>query len=129
MIAYRIKVNGEHIATIGQDDMSILTASILASKGNTERGVDDYIRLSLGGLSHKNEEGFIEHFRWKDLDLQIEDIVEIEVVETDTIDPPTKRFRSDKEVQENPYTEDEWRDMKYRDYLELKKEFEGDAFR
>ena len=38
-------------------------------------------------------------------------------------------LRSDKEVQENPYTEDEWRDMKYRDYLELKKEFEGDAFR
>ncbi len=107
--------------------MSILHTSILASKGNTERGVDGYIRLSLGGLSHKNEEGFIEHFRWKDLDLQTEDIVEIEVVETDTIDPPTKRFRSDKEVQESPYTEDEWREMKYQDYLELKKEFEGGA--
>jgi hypothetical protein len=37
-----------------------------------------------------------------------------------------KRFRSDHEVQENPFTEEEMREMRYNDYLNLKEEFEGE---
>ena len=48
----------------------------------------------------------------------------VTVVDTDHPDPPTKRYRSDKEVQENPFTEEELKEMRRQDYLELKKEFE-----
>ena len=59
-------------------------------------------------------------------DLAVGDKVEIEVVETIEIDQPKKRFRSDHEVQEDPFTEEEAREMRYQDYLELKKEFENE---
>lgn len=52
--------------------------------------------------------------------------MEVEVIETDDITEPRKRFRSDHQVQEDPFTEEEAREMRYQDYLELKKEFENE---
>ena len=126
MISFKVKRNRKLIFTIGQEDTSILHANMLVSQGNLERGAEDYIRLSCGGLSHETEKGHPEHFRWKDQALNIGDTIEIEIVETDEIDPPIKRYRSDKDVQENPFTEEEIREMRYQDYLELKKQFEPD---
>jgi len=123
MIAYRILVNGKLIATIGQPDMSILNAGIVTSRGNAERGVDDYIRMPLHGMSHDTETGFPQHFRWKEQTLSVGDRIEIEIVETNDFDPPLKRYRSDAMVQEDPFTDEEVREMRYQDYLELKKEF------
>ena len=60
------------------------------------------------------------------MDLSVGDKVQVEVVETIDIDKPKKRFRSDNEVQEDPFTEEEAREMRYQDYLELKKEFEDE---
>ena len=126
MIAYRIVVNGAVLATIGQPDMSILSATVVSSSGNSPLGQSDDIRLDLGGLSHEVSEGYPEHFRWKTRSLDIGDTVEIHVVDVDEVDTPAKRFRSDNRVQENPFTDDEMRAMRYADYLELRKEF-GDA--
>lgn len=53
------------------------------------------------------------------------DKVEIEIVSTEDVTPPMKRYRSDREVQESPFTEDEECEMRYENYLELKKEFES----
>jgi hypothetical protein len=75
-------------------------------------------------MSHELPEGFCQHFRWKDQTLDIGDRLEIEILDTNEIDPPTKRFRSDHEIQESPFTEEEARDLRYQDYIELKKEFE-----
>jgi hypothetical protein len=47
------------------------------------------------------------------------------VVDTLEVDEPKNRYRSDAEHQENPFTEEEWRDMRYKDYLQLKAEFEA----
>lgn len=125
MIALRIRVNGDEILVIGQEDVSILHSSIVVSRGNFERDVDDYIRLNAHGLSQETEKGYREHFRWKDRELQIGDVVEIAVLEANEIDPPVKRYRSDSEVQESPFTEEELREMRYNDYLRLKEEFDG----
>lgn len=127
MIAYRVTVNGVVVATIGQPDMSILNVGVVTSRGNDERGVADYIRMPLGGLSHETNEGYPEHFRWKEQDLNIGDRVEVEIIDTEEVVPPIKRFRSDKIVQENPFTDEEMREMRYQDYLELKKEFGGEG--
>ena len=124
MIAFKIKINKELVATIGQKDMSILTTSLVASKGNL---VADYIRLSLSGMSKELDDGFCQHFRWANHDISVGDFIEIELVETETVDTPIKRYRSDSEVQESPFTEKEVHDMRYADYLELKKEFENDT--
>ena len=49
----------------------------------------------------------------------------MKVVDTEAVDSPVKRYRSDAKVQESPFTEEEMRDMRYKDYLSLKAEFEG----
>ena len=125
MIALKIRVNSEVMYVVGQKDVSILHSNVVVSRGNSERDVDDYIRLNTSGLSQDTDKGYPEHFRWKDRELQIGDVVEIEVVEADEIDAPVKRYRSDQEVQENPFTDEEVRGMRYSDYLQLKEEFEG----
>jgi hypothetical protein len=51
----------------------------------------------------------------------------VTVVESDHPDPPIRRYRSDKEMQESPFTNHEMREMRWQDYLALKKEFEGQS--
>jgi hypothetical protein len=127
MIAYKIKVNGKHIVTCGQEDWSILFAHLTARRENGEREIEEFLRLSLGGLSEENDQGIYEHFRWSELALELGDKIEIEIVDVQEIDLPKKRYRSDKEVQENPFTDEEWKELRYQDYLELKKEFEDNV--
>jgi hypothetical protein len=125
MIAIKIRVNGDLLYVIGQEDVSILNSNLVISRDNSERDVDDYIRLNAGGLSQDTDKGYPEHFRYKSQNLQVGDVVEMEIVDTDKIDAPVKRYRSDQEVQENPFTNEECREMRYNDYLQLKEEFEG----
>jgi hypothetical protein len=125
MIALKIIVNGQLYTTIGQEDWSVLTAGVAATRPDGPNDIGENIRFNLGGLSRPNSEGIIHHFRWRELNLKPGDNVAIEVVETAEVDHPLKRYRSDREVQENPFTEEEWREMRYKDYLELKNEFEN----
>jgi hypothetical protein len=125
MIAIKIRVNGDLLYVIGQEDVSILNSNLVISRDNSERDVDDYIRLNAGGLSQDTDKGYPEHFRYKSQNLQVGDVVEMEIVDTKKIDAPEKRYRSDQEVQENPFTNEECREMRYNDYLQLKEEFEG----
>jgi hypothetical protein len=125
MIAYKIKVNGMHIVTCGQEDWSILSANLMARRENGEREIEEFLHLSLCGLSEENDQGLCEHFRWSELDLELGDKIEIEIVNVQKTDLPKKRYRSDNVVQENPFTDEEWKKLRYKDYLEFKKEFEG----
>lgn len=124
MLAFEILINGKKVATIGQEDMSILSTTIVASQGNQTGNVGNYVRLSLGGMSHELPEGFSQHFRWGNRNLSTGDRVELNVIETSHIDQPTKRYRSDSKIQESPFTDQEMKAMRYEDYLELRKEFE-----
>jgi hypothetical protein len=51
----------------------------------------------------------------------------VTVVSTAQRDDPIKRYRFDSTVQESAFTDDEWREMRYRDYLALRREFDPDA--
>jgi hypothetical protein len=126
MIAFRININGESIVTAGQDDWSVLSTHVdaLRDKENLEK-FD--LSFSVGGLSLENEENFCQHFRWASQNLKVGDIVSVEIIESDTVENPKKRYRSDHEIQENPFTEEEARELRYQDYLELKKEFESNV--
>ena len=127
MIAYEVRINGSHAATIGQEDMSILTAILTTSRGNQDQSIDDFIRLSLNGMSHETSEGYCQHFRWAVPDIEVGDKIEIHIVETNEVDAPTNRYRSDHQVQEDPFTEAEARELRYQDYLKFKAEFEPDG--
>jgi hypothetical protein len=124
MIAFEIHINGVHVVTASQEDWSVLAIHVDALRDRKKESDEYDLRFSVGGLSKENKEGFSEHFRWPATDLKIGDIVQFRLIETDIIDSPIKRYRSDHEVQEEPFTEEELKKMRYEDYLELKKEFE-----
>jgi hypothetical protein len=51
----------------------------------------------------------------------------MKIIESTTVDPPSKRYRSGAEVQGNPFTDEEMRGKRYKNCLSLKAEFERHA--
>ncbi len=123
MLALRIYINGEYVVTAGQEDWCVLAMHLSATR-REDAVTDRNLRFSVGGLSKLNEQGFRQHFRWQERELTEGDKVEIEIVESEEVTEPKKRFRSDHEVQESSFTDEEAKEMRYQDYLELKKEFD-----
>ncbi len=124
MIAFKISINGKVIQIAGQEDWAVLATHIDAIRD--KQNLDDFtLRYSVGGLTLENDEKYCHHYRWESRDLKIGDQVQLEIVEADSIDQPKKRYRSDHKVQEDPFTDEEAKDLRYQDYLELKKEFEN----
>ena len=83
-----------------------------------------HLDLFVGGLSERDALGVAYHVRWRGRDLTVGSRVTVSIVDTGHPDPPVKRYRSDKEVQESSFTEEELKEMRRQDYLELKKEFD-----
>jgi hypothetical protein len=131
MLAFRVEIDGELAHIAGVADWSLLAMHITASRGDATAPVEsarqDSTRYSVGGLSQPDESDICQHFRWQERELVIGSTVCVEVVETDAPDPVIKRYRSDAQVQENPFTDAEMRALRFQDYIALKKEFEGAA--
>ena len=129
MLAFRVEIDGELAHIAGVADWSLLAMHITASRGDATAPVEsarqDSTRYSVGGLSQPDESDICQHFRWQERELAIGSTVCVEVVETDAPDPVIKRYRSDAQVQENPFTDAEMRALRFQDYMALKKEFEG----
>src|SRR4029453_7073538 len=87
----------------------------------------DDLEFSVGRLTKSNREMVRHHFRWPRRQLQVGSTVTVRIVNVEKCDPPTKRYRSDSVIQECPYTDEEMREFRRKDYLELKKESEGGA--
>lgn len=122
MLCYEVVVNGQKVAVAGFADWAVMSVIVSSSRGEGKYGPDH--TLHIGGLSTDSEDG-ARHVRWKTPDLVIGSEVLIKVIDCDKPDEPTKRFRSNKDVQENPFTDEEMREMRYQSYLELKAEFES----
>lgn len=131
MLAFKIEIDGEDFLIAGFEDWSILSLHVNASRGSPTAPFEstrfDEARFSVGGLSESNAHGISHHVRWKEKALPIGSRVTVTVVESDHPDVPLKRYRSDAKVQESPFTEDEIREMRWKDYLNLKKEFDGES--
>lgn len=123
MLAFDVALNGTRLGLIGAPDWTQLSLIVHAGRGGLQPGT--LIRCDLGGMAGPDTSGALHHLRWRGVDdLAVGSSVTLTVVDTDHADPPSKRFRSDYEVRESPFTEEEAREMRYRDYLELKAEFE-----
>ena len=129
MLAFKVEIDGEEVVTAGFEDWSILALHINASRGSPsapfESARSDEADFSVGGLSESDPAGVSHHVRWKEKALSIGSRVTVTVVDTDCPDQPIKRYRSDAKIQESPFTKEEMKEMRWQDYLELKKEFEG----
>jgi len=126
MLAFRVDIDGHPPLVAGVEDWSILSLHVNAIRGEEHDREGDDLVFSVGGLTTKNDEGISHHFRWPHIPLTIGSTIRVTLVETASPDAVANRYRADKEVQENPYTEEEWREMRRQDYLALKKEFEGE---
>jgi hypothetical protein len=128
MLAFEVAVDGKPWVRAGMDNWAVLTCIVSANRANGRRGAltSDDLRLRVGGLSQRDSQGVSYHARWGDPEtvLTVGSEVTLRVVETSRVDPPRRRHREDSVIQESPYTPDEERELRYRDYLELKNEFE-----
>ena len=121
MLAFRVEVDGEEIAIAGVDDWAVLGLHVTASRSDPSEPGRSHVSIS--GLALPGDLPGHHHFRWKERDLRIGSRVVVTLVETESPTAPTKRFRSDADVQEDAFTVEEAREMRLQDYLELKKEF------
>ena len=125
MIAFDVHIDGARAMLAGAEDWSILTVHVTASRKEPgSNGCDDYIDCAVHGLTIPNAEKVRHHFRWPIESLKVGSVVTVRVVEVASVDVPAKRYRSDTEIQESPFTDEEQREMRYQDYLALKAEFD-----
>lgn len=128
MLAFEIWLNGERTTVAGVEDWSILSFHLTAMRERTPGlNTGNEISTSMGGMTLPDSNEVCHHFRWGRSYLPIGSIVTIRVIETESPDAPLKRYRSDRETQECPYSEEEMRQMRYEGYIALKAEFESDS--
>ena len=128
MLAFEVEIDGRPLARAGVDDWAVLSLIISANRSRRATDNDDF-RLHLGALTSPDGEGVSHHIRWGDPEtiLAIGSHVTLHIVDAEEVDAPARRHRSDREVEESPFSEEEMRELRYRDYLELKREFEPAA--
>jgi len=126
MFALKITINNGEPVVVGVEDWSLITASLTASRARHEKDEDDF-EFRVGALVKQTVPGKHEHVRWPELQMSVGDKITIELIVAADVTPPIRRYRSDKSVQENPFTPEEIREMKRKQYLALKQEFEGES--
>ena len=125
MLAFDIEIDRKKYVTAGVEDWSLLSLPVTASRHEEHSPVrDGYIECSIGGLTLPDGESTRHHFRWVVAPLNVGSVLTVRVVDVLEADKPKKRYRSDSVTQENPFTDEEMREMRYQDYLALKAEFE-----
>lgn len=116
--SFRVTIDGEKQIVAGSQDGALLSVILSQMKDGSQS-------LHIGGLTDLDSDGIAYQVRWGAHDLHVTHSLLVEVLDTDQTDDPVRRYRSDVDVQESPYSEEEWREMEYQDYLRLKEIFEA----
>lgn len=101
MIALRVKLNGKLLCVAGTEDLSVLNTIInavgkIGSKTKTIREGPPDLHLSVGGLTGRKS-GADYRLRWVEFtELSVGDKIEVEIVETSVVDPPTAKRKWDR---------------------------------
>jgi hypothetical protein len=122
MKAFRVVVDGQSQGDLGVADFAVGSVSIAFTRRSDAELLNYHFHV--GGLTRSDENGVSRHYRWAIPSIREGSRIEIEIVDSENCEPPTKFARHDHEVQESCYTEEEQRELRHQDYLELKKEFE-----
>ena len=128
MLGFELYVDGERICLAGMEDWSVMTVILSAVRPlSGDRPRPGELDVSAGGLSETDADGASYHARWARVALKVGSKVTINLVETDQPDPPIKRYRADREVQEPAFTDQEIQEMEREDYERLKATFEPEG--
>ena len=123
MLALRIRINAQPPVTAGAEHWRLLHANVVVSRRIAGRDDHDDLRMHIGALSEAP--GLpAEHLRWDGPDLAPGDVVTLEVVDVEAVDPPVHRQDVDAPLPRLDYTPEEWRAIQKREYLRLKAKFE-----
>ena len=92
MRAFEVRLNGKRLCVAGIDGDCVLNVIVnhVLGHGRNE------LWLTVGGLISATE----EHVRWKVPHLKLGDKVALRIVETDLVDKPVERFRTDSKQDE-----------------------------
>lgn len=125
MRAFRVVVDGIPLGDLGAADFSVANLIVGLTAGSPEKYPysDGDIRLNIGGLSRRDGGGTSWDYSWDCPNVGVGSKIEVEIVESEVCVPPTRRFASDRTDPYPSFSEEEIRQMRYRSYLELKKEF------
>jgi hypothetical protein len=103
VLAFRVRVNRKKVATAGIPGAHVLSAiftSVVRGEATRRSWAADVpfrrkdLKFSLGGMiTHRN--GAHEHVDWAYLNLKPGDTVTLEVIETDRVDQPTHRRKTE----------------------------------
>ncbi|MBU6372090.1 MAG: hypothetical protein KJS97_05120 [Alphaproteobacteria bacterium] len=122
-----MQIDGKPLGDFGDADFSVhsFALSLIRSDESRARGGELDIHSHIGGLTRADADGHSYHYRWPVPEIGIGAVITIEIVDSDACIPAPVRRRSDAPATlESEFTAEEIRKMRYRDYLDLKKEFE-----
>jgi len=126
MLAFEVRIDGERLCLAGMEDWSVLAAHVTAvRRRNADSEPQDELEFAVGGLTQADRDDVSHHARWACRPLQVGSQVEIAIVDTDRPDEPNRRYRSDRDVQESPFTDEEIEEMERAEWLRLKAKFEA----
>jgi hypothetical protein len=91
MRAFEVYLNGERLCLAGANDESVLSTIIdyVGKVGNPDN--EERLHLSVGGLLIPQE----EHVRWQERDLAVGDEIRVRILDSDTVDMPSRRIPRD----------------------------------
>ena len=129
MLAFELYVDDERICLAGMEDWAVMSVilSAVRPRADGERPREGELDVTAGGLSEDDSNGVAHHARWARVRLVVGSKVTVNIVETDEPDPPYHRYRSDRQVQEPSFTEEEIEQMEREDWLRLKQKFEPEG--
>lgn len=103
MLAFRLRVNRKKVATVGLPGAHVLSAiltSVVRGEATRRSWAADVpfrrkeLTFSLGGmLTHRD--GAHEHVDWAYLNLKAGDTITLEIVETERVDEPPRRKKTE----------------------------------
>lgn len=123
MLAFQLTINGEPAGTFGFDDWAVLNA-FLTARSRTARDNYEQIELSISGLEERKIPDAAYHIRCFRRNMSRGDEIKLKIIESETADPPLKRYRSDATIQEDAFTEEEHLEFEREEYERLKAKFE-----
>ena len=130
MLALEVVLNGDRIAVAGADDLNVLTGMVTAvgKLGRKAFGTKAHpkgydVRLSVGGLTGRQEGTPNEHVRWEEMKkLKVGDEVLIRVLRARVADLPNNSIGADpKHIERNE--RQEFKSVRSR-YLKLRRKYE-----
>lgn len=96
MTAFKVSLNGKQVCIAGVSEFGVVSANVTwvrrkPGMSHDGKNIEEELTADVGGLDSNAG----EHLNWMARPLLIGDRVTIEVVESDSVDEPKRRYRDD----------------------------------